>query len=169
MAPGTPWAMSTRSTHTQESRSRNGDATYRVVILANEAIGDEGLVQEILRHTKGREAEVRIVAPALVASRLDLAAGDVDDDIEAARRRLEASIAALQRHGVKASGSVGEADPNLALEDALRMFPADEVIIVVHPRERRTWLEEDVIDRARSELSVPITHIEIDPPDSETP
>ena len=159
--------MSTRSTHTQESRSRNGDATYRVVILANEAIGDEGLVQEILRHTKGREAEVRIVAPALVASRLDLAAGDVDDDIEAARRRLEASIAALQRHGVKASGAVGEADPNLALEDALRLFPADEVIIVVHPRERRTWMEEDVIDRARSELSIPITHIEIEP-DSET-
>ena len=159
--------MSTRPTHTQEGGSRNGDATYRVVILANEAIGDEALVEEILRHTRGREAEVRIVAPALVASRLDLAAGDVDDDIEAARRRLDASIAALQGRGVRASGSVGEAEPNLALEDALRLFPADEVIIVVHPRERRTWLEEDVIDRARSEVSVPITHIEIDPPDSE--
>src|SRR5688572_1582993 len=154
--------MSTRPTDTQASRSRNGDATYRVVILANEVIGDEALVQEILRHTKGREAEVRIVAPATVKSPLDLATGDVDDDIDEARRRLDASIDALQRHGIKASGDVGEADPNLALEDALRLFRADEVIIVVHPRERQTWLEQDVVDRARRELTVPITYIEVD-------
>jgi hypothetical protein len=161
--------MSTRPTDTQESRSRNGDATYRVVILANEVIGDEALVQEILRHTKGREAEVRIVAPATVKSPLDLATGDVDDDIDEARRRLDASIDALQQHGIKASGDVGEADPNLALEDALRRFRADEVIIVVHPRERQTWLEQDVVDRARRELTVPITYIEVDGADSGSP
>jgi hypothetical protein len=160
--------MSTRPSDTRESRSRNGDAAYRLVILANEVIGDEALVREILRHTKGREAEVRIVAPPTVKSPLDLAAGDVDDEIEEARRRLDASIAALQQHGVKASGDVGEADPSLALEDALRLFPADEVVIVIHPRERRTWLEEDVVERARRELTVPITYVEVEP-DSGTP
>jgi hypothetical protein len=43
--------MSTRPSDTRESRSRNGDAAYRLVILANEVIGDEALVREILRHT----------------------------------------------------------------------------------------------------------------------
>lgn len=160
--------MSTRPSEPQESRSRNGEVGHRVVILANEVIGDEALVREILRHTKGREAEVRIVAPASVKSPLDLAAGDVDDDIGEARRRLDASIAALQQQGVKASGDVGEADPSLALEDALRLFPADEVIIVIHPRERRTWLEQDVVGRAQRELTVPITSVEVEP-DSATP
>jgi hypothetical protein len=133
------------------------------VILANEVIGDEALVREIARHIEGRPAEARIVAPALVESPLDLAAGDVDDQIEEAHRRLEDSVAALEQSGIQATGDVGEADPVLALGDALRLFPADEVIVVAHPRERGTWLEEDVVERARREVDVPVTVIEIEP------
>jgi hypothetical protein len=126
-------------------------------------IGNQALVGEIVRHVEGRPAQVRIVAPALVKSPLDLAAGDVDDEIDDARRRLEASIAAFDQSGIEATGDVGEADPVLALEDALRLFPADEVIVVAHPRERATWLEEDVVERARREVDVPFTVIEIEP------
>jgi hypothetical protein len=146
---------------TRTPRARDG--AHRVLILANEVIGDEALVRELLRHTGGREAEAVIVAPALVQSPLDLAAGDVDEEIEEARRRLDASIAALQRNGIKASGTVGDADPNLALEDAMRLFPADDVIMVVHPGERRTWLEQNVVEQARRALTVPITVIEVEP------
>lgn len=131
------------------------------MILANEVIGDQALVREIVRHTEGRPAQARIVAPALVKSPLDLAAGDVDDEIDNARRRLEASVAALEQSGIEATGDVGEADPVLALGDALRLFPADEVIVVAHPRERATWLEQDVVERARREVDVPITVVEI--------
>lgn len=160
--------MSARPTGTSEGAPQARSATaagpvHRIVILANEAIGGEALVDEIRRHTEGRQGEAYLVAPALVESPLELAAGDVDDEIEQARRRLAASIAALQRHAIKATGNVGEADPNLALEDALRLFPADEVIMVVHPRERRTWLEADVVDRARQSLHMPITVIEVEP------
>jgi hypothetical protein len=160
--------MSVRPTDQQADRPLDGGGIHRIVILANEVIGDEALVHEILRHTEGRQAEARIVAPALVSSRLDLAAGQVDDDIQEARRRLDESIRALERHGIKASGTVGEADPNLALEDALRLFPADEVIIVIHPRERRTWLEEDAVEQARRAVRTPVTVIEVEP-DADTP
>jgi hypothetical protein len=155
--------MSARPTDSPERSSRKPDGARRIVILANEVIGDQALVREIVRHTKGRPAKARIVAPALVKSPLDLAAGDVDDEIDEARHRLEASTAALEQSGIPATGDVGEADPVLALEDALRMFPADEVIIVAHPRERATWLEQDVVERARREVDVPITVIEIGP------
>lgn len=156
--------MATRPSDTRQAgSSRNGDAPYRVLILAGDVIGDEALVREILRHTEGRQAHAHIVAPARVKSPLDLAAGDVDDEIEDARAHLEASIAALRHHGIEADGTVGEADPNLALDDALRLFPADEVIIVVLPAERRTWLEEDVVEQARRTVRVPITVIEVDP------
>jgi len=155
--------MSARPTDSPERSSSKPDGARRIVILANEVIGDQALVREIVRHTKGRPAQARIVAPALVKSPLDLAAGDVDDEIAEARRRLEASIAALAQSGIEATGDVGEADPVLALEDALRLFPADEVIIVAHPRDRATWLEQDVVERARREVDVPITVIEIEP------
>src|SRR5688500_13850710 len=155
--------MAARSADSPQSSSRTADGAHRIVILANEVIGDQALVREIARHTEGRPARVRIVAPALVKSPLDLAAGDVDDEIEDARRRLEASIAAFAQSGIDATGDIGEADPVLALEDALRLFPADEVIVVAHPRERATWLEQDVVERARREVDVPVTVIEIEP------
>lgn len=140
----------------------NPNAVHRVLILANEAIGDETFLREIRRHIEGRPAEVRIVAPTLVKSGLDVLTGDVDDERAEAHRRLEATIAALERNGVEASGTVGEADPNVALEDGLRLFPADEVVIVAHSGEQAAWAEHDVVEQARSRLTIPITYIEVD-------
>jgi hypothetical protein len=134
-----------------------------MLILAGDVIGDERLVREIVRHAEGRTAEARIVAPARVKSPLALAAGDVDEDIEDARRRLAESVEALRRNGIEASGDVGEADPVLALEDGLRLFPADEVIVVARAGERRTWLEEDFIERVRREVDLPVTVAEVEP------
>jgi hypothetical protein len=154
--------MSATPTDTQARRSGDGDGVHRVLILADAVIGDEALVREIARHTEGRRAAVRIVAPTLVASPLDVATGDVDDEMQEARHRLDASIAALERGGLEAAGSVGEADPNVALGDGLRLFPADEVVIVAHPRERAAWAEQDVVEQARRELTIPITYVEVD-------
>jgi hypothetical protein len=148
-----------RDAHTA---TRTGDGVRRVLVVANDVVGGHRLVDEIVRRAQDGAAEVRIVAPALVDSPLKLGAGEVDDSIEDARRRLEASIQALGREGVSASGNVGEADPNLAIQDALRLFPADEVVVVTHPRERATWLEQDVLERARLEVTVPIVHIEVE-------
>jgi hypothetical protein len=136
-------------------------------VLANEAVGGERLVEEILKRTDSGRAEVRIVSPALVASPLDLAAGDVDDDISEAGRRLQASVDALRQKGLEVSGEVGEAQPDLAMRDALVKFPADEVIIVAHPEESSTWLEKDLLERARRELAVPITYVEVVPGSAE--
>ena len=132
-----------------------------MLVIANEALGGDELVDEISK--RAGDAEVMIVSPALVASPLDLAAGDVDDEIEEARRRLQVSVDALQQKGIQAAGEVGEAEPDLAMGDAMGKFPADEVIIVAHPQEYATWLEEDLLDRARRELAIPITYIEVEP------
>jgi hypothetical protein len=37
--------------------------------------------------------------------------------------------AALAAAGVEAEGLVGDADPLLAMDDALRLFPADEIVV----------------------------------------
>jgi hypothetical protein len=109
------------------------------------------------------DAEVMIVSPARVASPLDLAAGDVDSEIEEARQRLQASIEALREKGIQTRGDVGEAEPDLAMRDALATFPADEVIIVAPPQDEATWLEKDLLDRVRRELTIPITYVEVAP------
>lgn len=165
---GYAYRMATEPTGTTQGR-RNGDGVHRVLVVANEVVGGSRLVDEVVRRARDGAAQVKIVSPALVDSPLKLGAGEVDDAIEDARRRLQASVHALEHEGVEASGDVGEADPNLAIQDALRLFPADEVIIIAHPRERSTWLEEDVLERAQRELTVPVTIVEVEPTDGTAP
>jgi hypothetical protein len=151
--------MATRST--ERTDDHGSTRTKRVLVIANEAVGGDELVEEISK--RARDAEVMIVSPALVASPLDLAAGDVDDEIEEARRRLQMSVDALQQKGIRAAGEVGEAQPDLAMRDAMVKFRADEVIIVAHPEEYATWLEQDLLERARRELAIAVTYIEVEP------
>ena len=68
----------------------------------------------------------------------------------------------IERLGLKARGEIGESDPILAIEDALRVFPADEIVLSTHPPERSHWLERDVVKRAREEIGLPITHVVVD-------
>ena len=50
------------------------------------------------------------------------------------RERLGRSLAAMSAAGLRARGQVGDHhDPNVAIEDALREFAADEVVISTHP------------------------------------
>jgi hypothetical protein len=65
--------------------------------------------------------------------------------------------------GLRARGHVGDHhEPNASIEDALREFPADEVIISTHPPERSRWLEGGVVERARREVPLPVTHVVVD-------
>jgi hypothetical protein len=153
---------STRSHLTLDRSERaEPDGRRRILVVADTALDSSDLVDEIKQHTDG-SPEVRIVAPAVGPSPLKLLAGDVDEAIEDARRRVRTSVDALRRHGLSAIGDVGEADPNLAIEDALRTFQADEVIVATPPRDRASWLEKDVIERARREIRCPVTHVVVD-------
>ena len=148
---------------TRSSDRSAGTRTRRVLVLADKVLGGSDLLDEVAHHLgPDADAEVVIVSPALVGSRLDLAAGNIDDDISEARRRLEASVQALQQRNIRATGEVGDSDPNLAIHDAAAKFSADEVIIVAHPGEGAVWQEKDVLERARRELTVPITYIEVE-------
>ena len=80
----------------------------------------------------------------------------------AAGERLEASLARLREAGIEARGEVGDGEPLQAIEDALRTFGADEIIISTHPEGRSHWLERGVVTRARERFAVPITHVVVD-------
>jgi hypothetical protein len=74
-----------------------------------------------------RGASVLVVAPAL-NSRVRRWFSDEDLARRLAEERLDATVDRLSRGGVHAEGWVGDADPRLAISDALRMFPADEIV-----------------------------------------
>ncbi len=142
---------------------RDADDAYRVIVMANQTVGGRALLDEIKSRCQGRRSEILVVVPALTSSPLEHWASDVDAAIAEARQRLEDSLRAMESAGLAARGDVGDHhEPNAALEDALRYFAADEVIISTHPPHRSRWLERGVVDRARREVPLPITHVVVD-------
>jgi len=132
-------------------------------VLANETVGGRALLNEIQNRCKGRNTEIFVVVPALTSSPLEHWASDVDQALDEARGRLDASLATMAQAGMRARGQVGDHhEPNASLEDALRDFPADEVVISTHPPEKSRWLERGVVSRAREEVPLPVTHVVVD-------
>jgi GABA permease len=142
--------------------TQGGDGRYRLLVVANETVGGEALRREIRNRCRGRSSEILVVTPALTSSRAAHWASDVDEAIELARQRMELSLIEIDRLGLKARGQIGDSDPNVAIEDALRAFPADEILISTHPSDRSRWLEAGVVERAAEEVELPVTHVVVD-------
>jgi len=142
--------------------SRGGDGRYRLLVVANQTVGGKALLTEIANRGGGRRSEILVVTPALAGSRAAHWASDLDEGMELARQRMELSLQAIDEAGMRARGTVGDSDPNVAIEDALADFPADEIIISTHPPDRSRWLENGVVQRARDEIRLPVTHVIVD-------
>lgn len=142
--------------------TRGGDGKFRLLVVANETVQGEALLNEIRDRCHDRKSEVLVVTPALAASRASHWASDIDEAIELARQRMELSLIEIRQLGLKAKGEIGDSDPNMAIEDALRVFPADEIVISTHPPDRSRWLEHGVVDKAREQIELPITHVVVD-------
>jgi nucleotide-binding universal stress UspA family protein len=140
---------------------RGGEDERRVLVVANETVAGAALRDAIRNAVEGTHANVLLVCPAL-NSPLRHWTSDEDQARSAAEKRLGRSIDELERLGISAQGEVGDADPLQAIEDALRTFGADLIVISTHPEGRSNWLERDVVASARERFAVPITHVVVD-------
>jgi hypothetical protein len=138
-----------------------GEGERRILVVANETVGGATLRDRIRERSEGVRTEVLVVAPAL-NSPIRHWASDEDGARAMAESRLQESLSMLRSGGVSARGEVGDSEPLQAIEDALRTFGADEIIISTHPEGRSQWLERGVVSAARERFAVPITHVVVD-------
>ena len=142
---------------------RRGDpGERRILVIANETLGGERLRSCIREKAEGAErASIHVVAPAL-NSPVRQWASDEDPARRQAQQRLDASLSRLREAGFDVDGEIGDSEPLQAIEDALRTFGADELIISTHPEGRSHWLERGLVENARARFDVPITHVVVD-------
>ncbi|MGZ4382212.1 MAG: universal stress protein [Gaiellaceae bacterium] len=133
----------------------------RILVVANETVGGAPLRECIREKSEGARTEILVVCPAL-NSPLRHWVSDEDEARAAAQERLDASLARLRAAGIEARGEIGDGDPLQAIEDALRTFGADELIISTHPEGRSNWLERGIVASARERFAVPVTHVVVD-------
>ena len=134
---------------------------HRILVIANETVGGAELRSILRSRAEGVNERILVVSPAL-NSQVRTWTSDEDGARAAAQQRLDASLSRLRQDGVQASGQVGDGDPLQAIEDALRTFSPDEIVISTHPEGRSHWLERNVVGAARDRFDVPITHVVVD-------
>ena len=130
----------------------------KLLVVATAPV-EPGPLRDAVRNHSGEDAEIRIVAPASDLSPLQWLVSDVD----AAREEAAgiASEAADSVAGEAAQAEVGDTDPVQAIEDALRTFPADEVLVITHREDEAGWLEQDSVAEARERFGVPVTRLTV--------
>jgi hypothetical protein len=133
------------------------DDSYRILVIADESCAEPGFANEIVSHGAGRKVEALVIAPA-IGSRLARWTGDESAHADA-RRHLDDTVTSLARAGVTARGETGADDPLQAADDGLREFAADEIVFVTKPGTNTDWVENGVVEAARSRYSVPVAHI----------
>ena len=142
-------------------RRRGAEDERRILVIANETVAGAALREEVRDVAEGSRAHVLVVCPAL-NSPIRHWTSDEDGARATAQERLARSLRELNRVGIDARGEIGDPDPLQAMEDALRTFGADVIVISTHPEGRSNWLERGVVSSARERFDVPIRHVVVD-------
>jgi hypothetical protein len=136
------------------------DRKAHVLVVANETVGGQKLLEAIERRRQRGPIRCTVVCPQNKPRRGYLI---YDDSVRsAARIRLEFTLDRLREMGVDADGEVMDPDPFLAVQDALRIYRPDEIIISTYPYARSGWLRRDLVERIRSYSKLPVEHVIVD-------
>jgi len=130
----------------------------RLLVVATAPVEDTVLRDRVREHA-GPDAEVRVVAPASDLSPLEWLATDEDEARDEAIDIARSAERAVQSEAGRVETEVGDSDPVQAIEDALRQFPADELIVVTRTGDKAGWLEKDSAEEASERFGVPVTHL----------
>jgi hypothetical protein len=128
----------------------------RILVVPTSKIGTDE-INSAVGARFGENAEVRVIAPASGISRLDWLTNAEDDARADAADRATEVADALPTNATDAG--VGDTDPLQAIEDALRTFDADEVVMIMRTDDEASWLESRAGESASERFAVPVTHL----------
>jgi hypothetical protein len=133
-----------------------GNGSMRRLLVVATAPDPADELRERVRDYAGEGVEILVVAPTSDISLLEWLTSDEDSARREAEQRAGGAAEAVP---VRIRGAVvGDVDPLVAIEDALRVFPADELILVTRPEETATWFEQDAL-AAFDRFGLPVTHL----------
>jgi len=136
-------------------------AERRVLIVANDTLGEEALLGEVARLAGVPGTHVLLLVPALITPGARLT-GAVDGLMDQARVRLKSALERAGR-GPVVAGEVSEADPLDAIEDAFATFAPDEVIVSTRWERSASGLEPRLAGLVRERFAVPVRHLVFEP------
>ena len=130
-----------------------------VLAFLNEVAGGRKLLAAIRERVDAGAEHVVLAAPQNVPAAGQIV--DADEIRDAALSRVEVTQRVLHDFGIESSAVVLDPDPMLALDDAVRAFTPDEVLISCLPDSRFGWMRKDLIEWATDRFEAPVEHIPV--------
>ena len=165
----TRWRGGSVSVDELESGSDGGgEPAKKVVVLANRTMEQDELHDALERIDASGGASYLVVVPV---NPVDTGTADREGaafvwqaTTEAAQERLDRTLEELRERGLSVEGTLGDYRPLVALDEAMRSFEPDHVVIATQPEDRSTWMRHGIVADARERYDVPVQHVVVHAP-----
>lgn len=135
----------------------------KLLVLTSEPITADQLRQALPDDAEPERSEVMVIAPALQEDAFHFWLSDADAAIERADAVRRQTVEKLGAAGVPASGDTGESDPAEAIEDALRTFPADRIVLFTHDKSEQRYREDVDPSQLSERVGRPVDRVTVSP------
>ena len=129
-----------------------------VLVVAHQTAATSGLLTAVRERAQRGPATFHLVVPQQPPG-IHKVVDPQDTGVEEARRALAGALPKLSEvAGQEVTGSIGDAEPLMAIQDAVNLGEYDEIIISTLPLGISRWLKLDLVSKARG-LGLPVTHV----------
>ena len=118
-------------------------------VVANRTVDSPELLAALRQRAEEGPIHVTLLAPTLWSER------------EEARERVQAAVDGLEAAGVSADGTLGDADPIVAVQEAWNPGRYDEVLVSTLTEGASRWLQIDLPHRVARLTDCQVRHIAV--------
>jgi hypothetical protein len=130
-----------------------------VLVVAHQTAATPGLLDTVRDRAQRGPASFHLVVPRQPHG-MHKVVDPQDAGVEEAQRVLDHALPKLSdAAGQPVTGSIGDPEPLMAIQDAVNLGDYHEIIISTLPLGISRWLKLDLISKARG-LGLPVTHVE---------
>jgi hypothetical protein len=130
-----------------------------VLVVAHQTAATDGLLDAVRERSQRGPARFHLVVPQQPHG-IHKLVDPQDAGVEEAQRVLDHALPKLSyAAGTDCTGSIGDAEPLMAIQDAVNLDGYDEIIISTLPLGISRWLKLDLVSKARG-LGLPVTHVQ---------
>jgi hypothetical protein len=130
-----------------------------VLAFLNEVAGGRRLLEALRARVEAGADRVAVAAPQNQPTVGQIV--DRDEARDAALSRVEVTQAVLHDFGIEAVGAIFDPDPSLAIDDAVRAFAPEEVLLSALYETRFGLMRKDLVEYAKDKIEVPVVHIPV--------
>jgi hypothetical protein len=130
-----------------------------VLVVAHQTAATPALLDAVRERARSGPATFHLVVPR-PAHGMHKVVDPQDSGDDEANEVLSDALPKLgEAAGDRVSGSLGDAEPLCAIQDAINLGNYDEIIISTLPRRVSRWLKLDLVSKTKA-LGLPVTHVE---------